>query len=470
MGAVCDIPLTDERVRSKMYKSCITKWKIDKNNRESDMAVILREKTLRDAVGKRSSFRVRGKPVEIQEIMRYVKRRGTKQNPAFRVASPSVTTPSYIVCSTPSPAPSPMEDRQENPASPVDTEMWELAVQIVQNGLNNAITAEEQWLNQDVDQQSTLQYMDIQPFHQWSSLKPEVPQTMSPPQVLLIREQLFSSIKTYFSGSFDKKNWVTDDRGQCINIATNGTDIDLNVFSNSCTLAGSLMNMRYFVEGRQVLSKGFAPLEDILKAEKPRTLSDILDALLLLKHRRLAEVAAQMQRYISKMAANVLPEGHPWSQICRLLEFFTTDDLESVSTRSWECISDVFEQKLGLFHLTTLECRTDFITRTHRRDQVSAERQLRKLLSGCRQYCGTFDSRYLEIMSKFAHSLYKQGQYTEVEVLGKELVKLAQEVGNLWYKEYALDLSARAQYQLDKVQLAEKKYARRYRNTHLYSI
>ena len=307
-----------------MYKSRITKWKIDKNNKESDMAVILRKKTQRDAVGKGSSFRVRGKPVEIQEIMRYFKRKGTKQNPAFRVASPTVTTPSYIVCSTPSPVPSPRaftESLQEDTASLVGTEFWELslAAQIVQGGLYDTNTPEEQRLNHDNDQQGTPHYLDIQPFYQWSSLNPEVPQAMSPPQVLLLPEQLFTSIKTYFSGSFGNKSWISDERGICVNITTHDAGADLNMFNTSCQTASDLINKQSFFEGRLVLSKAFKLIQNILRAERPQTLSVLLESLFRLKRRGLVEVIAQMQAYISKMAASTHSECHSWSQIFRLL-------------------------------------------------------------------------------------------------------------------------------------------------------
>ena len=442
-----------------MYKSRFPKWDIRKNNKESDMSVILRKKTQRDAIGKPSSFCVRGKPVEFQNVMRYFKRKGTKRNPAFRVASPSVATPPYIVCSTPSPVPLPRastEDGQEDTASPVDTELWELAVQIVQYDMANVNKPEEQRLNQDFDRQDTPQYLDIQPFHQWSSLNPEVPRTVSPPQVLLLPEQFFTTIKTYFSGSFGNKTWVLDEQGYCVNIATLAINVDLNTFCGSITLAGDLMNQRSFVEGRQVLSRACAHIENILRAEQLQTLYSLLGALLDLKHKGLVEVAAQIQRYIGKMAASILSEGHSWSLICRLLEFVTTNDLESVSTRSWQCILEVFEQELGLFNLTTLRCRTTFITRTYSRDLVGAERQLRELLLGCKQHYGTSDLRYLEIMHSLVHSLYMQEQYTEVEILGEELLKRAQEGRAILYKVFALEVSAYAQCMLDKVHLAEK--------------
>ena len=60
----------------KMYKSRLTKWKLDnKNNKTRHMQVIMRKKVGRDVVGKRSAFSVRGQPVELAEVHRYIERR-----------------------------------------------------------------------------------------------------------------------------------------------------------------------------------------------------------------------------------------------------------------------------------------------------------------------------------------------------------------------------------------------------------
>jgi hypothetical protein len=59
-----------------MYKTRVQKWGLDKKTKEPEAWAILRIKMARDLVGKDSAFRVRGKPVTIDDVLRYFKRKG----------------------------------------------------------------------------------------------------------------------------------------------------------------------------------------------------------------------------------------------------------------------------------------------------------------------------------------------------------------------------------------------------------
>jgi hypothetical protein len=85
-----------------MYKDRIKKWGFDKKNKERDMIAILRKKSERAAVGKETSFRVRGQIVTVEDVLDYFKRKkGTRDT--LSIAS----TPSDISCWTPSPPQTP---------------------------------------------------------------------------------------------------------------------------------------------------------------------------------------------------------------------------------------------------------------------------------------------------------------------------------------------------------------------------
>lgn len=59
-----------------MYKSRIKKWNLDKKTKEGEAWAILRMKMHRDAAGKESAFRVRGRTVIVDDVLRYFKRKG----------------------------------------------------------------------------------------------------------------------------------------------------------------------------------------------------------------------------------------------------------------------------------------------------------------------------------------------------------------------------------------------------------
>ena len=60
----------------KMYKTRLAKWGLYKNNREHEMKAIFSKLTDRAAVGKDSSFELRGHRVDMKDAERYFKRKG----------------------------------------------------------------------------------------------------------------------------------------------------------------------------------------------------------------------------------------------------------------------------------------------------------------------------------------------------------------------------------------------------------
>ncbi|KAH6975446.1 hypothetical protein BKA56DRAFT_89761 [Ilyonectria sp. MPI-CAGE-AT-0026] len=91
----------------KMYKSRIWKWGLDKKLKGDEVLAILILRTEREAQGKPSEFTIRGQPVDLDNINRYIRR-----NPSlvarFQAGEvPSIQTTLEVQCHTPSPAPSP---------------------------------------------------------------------------------------------------------------------------------------------------------------------------------------------------------------------------------------------------------------------------------------------------------------------------------------------------------------------------
>ncbi|KAK4234955.1 Clr5 domain-containing protein [Achaetomium macrosporum] len=58
----------------KMYRTRIRKWGIDKNNKAVEVAYMLRLKKQRDVLGKKSCFFIRNRPVDWEDIERYLAR------------------------------------------------------------------------------------------------------------------------------------------------------------------------------------------------------------------------------------------------------------------------------------------------------------------------------------------------------------------------------------------------------------
>ena len=85
----------------------------------------------------------------------------------------------------------------------------------------------------------------------------------SPPQVLLVAEELFHNIKVYFKNSC--QNMIFDDHRALLNL--NGAKLhnDLyNEFDSYCFTATMFKGRELHVEFRHALSKAFALVEQIL--------------------------------------------------------------------------------------------------------------------------------------------------------------------------------------------------------------
>ncbi|KAK3323316.1 hypothetical protein B0T19DRAFT_201450 [Cercophora scortea] len=89
----------------KMYKTRIKKWALDKNNKMAEVAYMVRLKRQRDAVGKRSAFTVRNRPVDWSDIERYLHRTPGFQAKIDNGQIELGTAALGIVCRTPSPDP-----------------------------------------------------------------------------------------------------------------------------------------------------------------------------------------------------------------------------------------------------------------------------------------------------------------------------------------------------------------------------
>ncbi|KAM0199502.1 hypothetical protein ACHAPI_003264 [Fusarium lateritium] len=87
----------------KMYKSRIWKWGLDKKLKSDEVLAILILKTERDAQGKTSEFTIRGQPVDLDNINRYVRRNPQLVARFHAGVVPSIQTTLEVQCQTPPP-------------------------------------------------------------------------------------------------------------------------------------------------------------------------------------------------------------------------------------------------------------------------------------------------------------------------------------------------------------------------------
>ncbi|KAH7356723.1 hypothetical protein BKA65DRAFT_592287 [Rhexocercosporidium sp. MPI-PUGE-AT-0058] len=430
----------------RMYKHHFSKWNLDKKFKERDAVTIVRKKRQRDADGKDTEILLRGKAIKMEDVDRYLKRR--KGVPISFCSRAS--TPSDVACRTPPPTGS-FQDLDDS--------------QIDQFSTWSTLPQESLDYGSFVASGSSMEQHGIQNFdliENFMSYHSRISPSPSRPQPFIVPEQLFSSIKSYFHGSFDSGTWVADDNGYCFTLNPRARTInhypaDLMTY---CFMAVELLNKGSIVEFGRMLSKGFSIIEDLLQAQHPSTLDYFLNVVVFFVDHKKIEIASVLRTYIGQLAIKILPKDHPWYQICWALSMVEVESFKEVITQSWKYAIDTWSKLLGPFHISSLNYRLGFIVRVYGyKDLLEEERMLRKLLVQVEQQVPSVSPVLVtRVMANLGDNILDQGKHVEAEKIGQAILSLAQRDErsvDIQDKTRTLDMVAKSQYGQDKNDLAE---------------
>jgi hypothetical protein len=445
-----------------MYKDRIKTWRLDKKNKEHDMVAILRKKTERKAVGKQTSFRVRGQVVTMENVLHYLKRKKGKPEIGISTAS----TPSDISCWTPSPVHTPqsIDDGTEiisanHRASEAHFNNF-LPLTPVNNDIDAGVVGMG-WTPAPLLADENIIQLTVNDIYDFLSDCSRISRSPSPPQTLLVAEDLLFSIKTYVDGSLESGTWISDENGYCTTRTPAGTiapDYTYD-FSTYCRLAAGLVEKGPSIEFRRALSKAFNLVQDLLRAENPRTLDCLFDVYLYLISKGLPEIVSMLRNYINEMAANIIVRENPWGHICRLIGMLDAESLEQAIVKSWKCTLDAFGKALRPLSLHALTVHIQFINRVYSSvDLLKEEKLLQGLLAQFEQRSSmsTLQAAKVNLVKcSLGYNAILQRNYTEAEELGLDILSRAQEE-KLWVnKVEALEVIAWSQFQQHKTNSAE---------------
>lgn len=396
-----------------MFKDRIRKWQLDKKIKESDVAVILHKTTERQAVGKKTAFRVRGQAMTMENIDRYLRRK----KDIHKIDTSTVpSTPSHISYWTPSPSPSPLPAEDS-------TRMSSGFLDVQRNNL-----------------------------YQFRTENSRVPPVLSPPRSLLIPEQFLFNVKTYLDTLFYIRKWIANSYGQWESsggITANTQPADIREF---CSMAITMKRSGSPAGFRKTLSTAFSLVEGPLRSEHPDTLEYFVLSILLLQQSGLADVAAMLRTYIAEMSTKVLKQESLLAKVCRNLALLDGDVLEQALIEAYRGTKDTFELHLGSFHSMTLMIRVNFSEETSS-DLVEQERYTRKLLIQWNQDPNVTSFQRCMISYALGGLILRQYRWREAETLGNDCLNLSCTHSQIIV---ALELIAYAQYHQQKYDLAER--------------
>ncbi len=450
----------------KMYKTRINKWGLDKNCKAKEMKVIARKKVERDAIAKASSFRIRGRQVEIGEALRHFKRKGYQSLEALvaRDKSPRADTPSDIDCATPgalTPSLRSDEAQSRSSARMAVAEAEPIHNQTLSPQIRRSYQCETGFPvpNSDVVRRQKFWMNDNLRRH--SSLR-KVSSSLEPPRDLLIPELFFSAVKTFLRrGLLD---WYLDRDGYLVN-RMRGTrpksgKYVIDEFYESCSVATYLLEQKLFVEARQLLSRACERSKEIFEESHPDTISMIFAIYLRFEKSGYGDTAIKIFEYLRSTATMASSSTHTFRQLIDNM-LLLNRNAEDVYFTACKLSEDILEQHLEPFNWPWLSSRLDCIERAGLKGGwQEAERLLRPLSTKCEQICGKSDPRGLEILRYLAWNLYNQGKYKEAEEIGQDIVQCAKNLKNNVEVAHgtssALEIVSLAEYKQGKDALAEK--------------
>jgi tetratricopeptide (TPR) repeat protein len=424
-----------------MYKDRIKKWNLDKKTKEEEAWALLRKKTQREAAGKESTFRVRGKMVTIDDVLRYFKRKGIL-NPEAQSQPPGPPTPPAIECWTPVTSPNQgfasvleIEERGANwlefrGAEPSDVPSFALG-----STQGSGIPG---YLNVNQTRRIMFTSPEIQSF--------DIASSPLPPQSLLMPEKLFASITAYLGGAFDGGLFKPNNKGylvSSINKTIEGSHP--GNFHDLCSSGVELMNSNSFVEGRRFFSKASSIISNLLRSQHPRTLEYVFYSLFRMGSHGYNQMSTLLRTHMRDIATLLFAEGHPWRQLFSQIADIEESHLQFALIEACRCICDTFANSLGQFHPTVLLSYTEFLSR------LNDAQLLHDLLIRGEQELGKFDKRIVDIKYSYGLALYSHGQYAEaIEVLEEVLVRCKELGGQEYMVANSLDVIAQGGYFLGR--------------------
>jgi len=376
-----------------MYKNHITKWKLDKRNKESEVMAVVRKKHQRDAVGKASEFHLRGRLVDLDDVHRYLKRKGMSIENAIEL---NAATPPELRCCTPDAVPRSVHRYLKRKSMSIKN-----AIE-----LNAATPPELRRCTPDA-----------------------VPRSPANPEIFEVAQRVLIKIRHYIFGSRDSETWFLSANSEFYlsvkGASRGGTLADFQV---NLEAACNLLNTGSHTRAGQFLVSGSAYIQDILLEEAPRTLEAVFYVMMMFQKHGWVDCGNIIVKQLSGMATAILPEMHPLRQIFNHLQSLGLESAKDFLPNAWACLADMLEEALDASSLTVLQSRLGYIHHVEStRNLNKADAQLRTMVERCREVHGRFSSRYAEATLALATFLRYHRQYIEAAAAAEEVIRCGRE-------------------------------------------
>ena len=131
---------------------------------------------------------------------------------------------------------------------------------------------------------------------QTGHLQTHICQQPSPLPEFRIPEQIFGLVHSYVSSYLSNKTWVSDESGvyHVKNTTAHGVHI---AFHATCNKAVLLFDQNSNAQARQILSKAFGMVAELLRTEGPQIMKHLWSSLAMFIQNRLVDVALMLRKF-----------------------------------------------------------------------------------------------------------------------------------------------------------------------------
>jgi hypothetical protein len=294
-----------------MLKKRIRKWDLDRNNKHADMVFALKLAFEREAMGKETFFRIRGRLVTFQDVKHYFHRKGIRDLKAVvsAIVNPSPTT--QINCRTPEPE---MPIRGRATHDPETTESVEEPIP-PRNFTENDIDASYSVMAFPDPDQVNLIMTATSPFSDV--------------------EQLLYLGRAYYDAIFDNPGWRNNHYS---------FDVDsLEIFYHHMFDGQRLLEENNITEAFVRLDDGFDMIRSLLYQQVLLFLPYLYHLLLPGRATYAPEIVTGLLSFTSQMASICSPQLHPIRQSLTLLGRMLPEDRGESSRLLFQNVLDRVE-------------------------------------------------------------------------------------------------------------------------------
>jgi hypothetical protein len=291
-----------------MFKKRIKKWDLDRNKKHADMLVALRLALAREAMGKKTSFSIRGRLVTFEDVKRYFRRKGIHDLKSFAFDASSFSPTTHIDCRTPEP---------ETPIKRMGTENPELPT-----------NAEEMTPHHDFSASNIETDWSVMAFPDPDQVDRKISITSTLGQV----EQLLYHGWAYYDAIFADPAWRSNHNALDVGSLEKFYHLisDGQIFLEESNVEEAFIHFRY----------AFDLVRSLLNKQVLLFLPYIYRLLLPTRRIRRQEVISQLLHFIVEMIAIRYPQLHPIGQSLSLLGGMPLEHRGESTKRVYQCVLD----------------------------------------------------------------------------------------------------------------------------------